>query len=198
MVFRKKINTISSQKIPRLLWILLCGNTICDTSFCDAITNQYSWRNGVENFHQHHFKISCKKGKWRSLLIWEFNAKYGRETKWPPRCTLEPKFLVCNTSILRCRDAINDKKISLLFPSVLMLPKFSFCYAIINTLAAAQLLLFKRWKVKRQKEKNEIKNSMDDLETSSVTRIININTVPQHRYLFLEKEAENSTVSCCF
>ena len=32
---------------------------------------------------------------------------------------------------------------------------------------------------------------MDDLETSSVTRIIDINTVPQHRYLFLEKEAEN-------
>ena len=37
MVFMKKFNTISSQRISRLLWNLLHGNNIYDTSFWDAI-----------------------------------------------------------------------------------------------------------------------------------------------------------------
>ena len=38
----KKISTISSQKISQLLWILLHGNTIRDTSFGDVIANIYN------------------------------------------------------------------------------------------------------------------------------------------------------------
>ena len=37
----EKINTIWSQKISRLLRILLLGNTIRDASFCDAVINIY-------------------------------------------------------------------------------------------------------------------------------------------------------------
>ena len=40
-MFMKKINTISSQRISRLLGKLLYGHQFCHISFCDAIAIYY-------------------------------------------------------------------------------------------------------------------------------------------------------------